>query len=73
MRRSHKVLVEGQSIRQTAREIGISRKTVKRYLVEAAQVRVEQAARGRPVLEKVGPRIDALLGDFPRWTAASSG
>jgi transposase len=64
----HKVLVEGLSVRKVARQLGVSRNTVKRYLELAAPVRVEHAARGRPVYEKVGPRIDALLAESPRWT-----
>ncbi len=44
----HKVLVEGQSSRQVARELGVSRNTVKRYLVRSAPVRVEAAPRARP-------------------------
>lgn len=64
----HKVLVEGQKARRVAREMGISRNTVKRYLEVAAPVRVEHAPRGRPVWEKVGPRIEALLAESPRWT-----
>jgi transposase len=64
----HKVLVEGLSARQVARQMGLSRNTVRRYLELPAPVRQEQAPRGRPVWEKVGPRIEALLGDSPRWT-----
>jgi predicted DNA-binding protein (UPF0251 family) len=41
----HKVLVEGLSARRVAREMGVSRNTVKRYLSQAAPVRVEQVAR----------------------------
>ena len=64
----HKVLVEGRSARQVAREMGVSRNTVKRYLSQAAPVRVEQVARGRPVWEKAGGRLEALLVESPRWT-----
>jgi transposase len=64
----HKVLVEGHSERETAREMGISRNTVKRYLDRAAPVRVESGPRGRPVWDKVGARIEALLNESPRWT-----
>jgi transposase len=64
----HKVLVEGQQIRGVAREMGISRNTVKRYLKVAAPVRVEEAPRARPVWEKVGPRLAALLEQSPQWT-----
>jgi transposase len=64
----HKVLVEGQQIRRVAREMGIARNTVKKYLARPAPVRVEHAPRARPVWEKVGPRLEALLAESPRWT-----
>jgi transposase len=64
----HKVLAEGLSVRRVARELGVSRNTVKRYLEVATPVRIEHAARGRPVWEKAGPRLEALLADSPRWT-----
>ena len=40
----HQVLVEGRSRRQVARELGISRNTVRRYLTLAEPVRIERAA-----------------------------
>lgn len=64
----HKVLVEGRSLRAVAREMDLSRNTVRRYLELAEPVRVEAAPRPKPVLEQVGPRLEALLGDSPRWT-----
>jgi hypothetical protein len=65
----HKVLVEGRSIRSVAREMGISRNTVSRYLGERAEPRrVERAARAWPVWERVHERIAAILGESPRWT-----
>src|SRR5437868_457094 len=64
----HKVLVEGVSAREVARQMGLSRNTVRRYLELPAPVRQEREARGRPVWEKVRARIDALLTDSPRWT-----
>lgn len=64
----HKVLAEGLSVRKVARELGVSRNTVKRYLEIAVPERVELAPRGRPVWEKAGPRLEALLADSPRWT-----
>ena len=64
----HKVLVEGISARRVAREMGISRNTVKQYLARAAPVRVETGPRARPVWEKVGARLEALLADSPQWT-----
>ncbi len=64
----HKVLVEGQSVRRVAREMGFSRNTVKRYLTAAAPVRVETEARPRPTWTKVKARLEALLQESPRWT-----
>src|ERR1700753_4305740 len=64
----HKVLVEGQAIRAVAREMGLSRNTVKRYLERAAPVRVETAPRARPVWNKVGERLQELLAESPKWT-----
>jgi transposase len=63
----HKVLVEGRSARDVARELGISRNTVRRYVEGAEPVRTSPQ-RQRPVLEAVRGRIDALLEDSPRWT-----
>jgi len=64
----HKVLVEGRGLRQVAREMGLSRNTVKRYLELAEPVRIESKPRRKPVWEKVQPRIDALLSEAPSWT-----
>ncbi|HXV10656.1 MAG TPA: IS21 family transposase [Burkholderiales bacterium] len=65
----HKVLVEGRSQRQVAKEFGISRVTVRKYLEESVPVRKETEPRPRPVWEKVGPRIQALLTESKAWTA----
>jgi transposase len=65
----HKVLVEGLSARKVAREMGVSRNTVRRYVEGLPEpVRVEQQPRGRPAWERVGARIEVLLDDSPRWT-----
>jgi transposase len=64
----HKVLVEGRSRRQVAKELGISRLTVRKYLEQAAPVRIETAARLRPVWDAVGPRVEALLAESAQWT-----
>ena len=64
----HKVLVDGRSQRQVAKEFGISRVTVRKYVEGAEPVRREVAPRARPVWEKVGPRIEALLGASKDWT-----
>ena len=64
----YKALVEGQSIRRVAREMGISRNTVRKYLKVSEPMRHEQGARARPVLEKVAPRIDELLEEWSTRT-----
>src|SRR5579871_5643458 len=64
----HKVLVEGQKIRRVAREMGISRNTVRKYLEQPAPVRVEKEPRARPVRDKVGARLEALLAESGQWT-----
>jgi transposase len=64
----HKVLVEGRSQRQVAKEFGISRVTVRKYVEEAVPVRKEHGSRARPVWDKVGSRIEALLTDSTGWT-----
>jgi len=64
----HKVLVEGVSVRRVAREMGVSRNTIKRYLEISEPVRVEETTRTKPVRDRVGPRIDEILADSPRWT-----
>src|SRR5262249_23122522 len=64
----HKVLVEGRSQRQVAKELGISRLTVKKYLTEAVPVRRETQPRARPVWEKVREGVEAMLADSTQWT-----
>jgi len=62
------VLVEGRSQRQVAKEFGISRLTVRKYVAEAAPRRKETGPRARPVWDKVGARIEALLTASAQWT-----
>ena len=65
----HKVLVEGRSQRSVARELGLSRSTVGKYVGQAAPARKAEAGpRPRPVWEKVGERVQALLGESAQWT-----
>jgi transposase len=65
----HKVLREGRSVRQVARELGVSRNTIGRYLQQAEPVRTRRA-RARPVWERIKPRLDELLAEWePRTTA----
>ena len=60
----HKVLMEGKSIRSVARELGISRNTVSRYLRLSEPVRKETGSRPRPVMDKVAARIDEILKEW---------
>ena len=64
----HKVLVEGRTQRAVARELGISRVTVQKYLTRATPARYDASARGRPVWDAVGPRLETLLAESTQWT-----
>jgi transposase len=64
----HKVLVEGRSARQVAKEFGISRRTVRKYLAEAVPLRRETQPRRRPVWETVRARVEQLLMESGQWT-----
>ena len=64
----HKVLVERRSERQVAREMGISRNTVRKYVEVSEPVRQEETPRPRPVLERVRERVEALLEEWQERT-----
>ena len=65
----HKVLVEGRSQRAVARELGLARVTVRKYLDQAVPLRtVEAASRPRPVWDAVAARVQSVLVDSVRWT-----
>ena len=64
----HKVLVEGRSQRQVATELGISRRTVRKYLTEPVPIRREAHPRARPVWTRVQARVDTLLAESAQWT-----
>lgn len=66
----HKHLVEGRSIRGIARELGLHRQTVEKYLHQSEPQRVELVARPQPVMSVVGPRIETLLEE---WTPRLEG
>jgi len=65
----HKHYVEGLGIRRIAREMGVDRKTIRRYLEKSEPFRAESEPRRRDVLEVVGPRIDELLEEWRPRTA----
>ncbi len=65
----HKVLNEGRSIRRVARELGLSRNTVAKYLERPEPVRSSRRQRERPVWEAVQPRLEELIAEWePRTT-----
>jgi len=57
----HKVLIEGRSIRSVAREMHVSRNTVRKYLEESEPRRVERSPRKAPVREEAERRIQKLF------------
>ena len=60
----HKHIAEGQSVRQIARDMGLNRRTVRKYLRESEPLREESGVRPQPVTSVVGPRIEALLEEW---------
>lgn len=70
----HKVLVEGRSQRAVAREVGLSRTTVGKYVGQAAPVRKAEAGpRPRPVWNKVADRAQACWRPRRSGPVGSSG
>jgi len=66
----HKVLVEGISVQQVARDLGLSRTTIYKYLEVPIPGRVECTSRRHPVLDAVSSRIDMLLAEWHSRTTA---
>jgi len=65
----HKVLVEGRTQRAVARELGLARVTVRKYVDQAAPTRkLEGVPRPRPVWDAVAERVQTLLAESVRWT-----
>ena len=64
----HKVLVEGLSRREVARQMGLSRNTVRKYLNEPEPVFKRSSPRRCPVLDRVLPRMDELYGEWSQRT-----
>jgi len=66
----HKVLVEGKSVRSVAKETGLHRKTIGRYLRGAEPSKRQHVDRPRPVHDAVAGRIEKLVDESPKWTTA---
>ncbi len=65
----HKVLLEGKSIRSVAKEMGVSRNTVAKYLKNPEPTRrVEGKPKCAPVMETVAPRIEEILSEWTERT-----
>jgi transposase len=60
----HKVLVEKLTQREVARQLGISRNTISKYLREPEPAYRQKNARAKPAVEKVRGRIDQLLEEW---------
>ncbi len=60
----HKVLVEGRSISAVAREMQMSRNTIRKYLTLSEPRRVVRHPKASPTTELVAPRIDELLEEW---------
>src|SRR3712207_1577602 len=60
----HKVLVEGFSVQEVARQLHLSRTTVYKYLEMPEPRRVEHQPRPQPVLAVVSARIDAIIEEW---------
>lgn len=60
----HKVLVEKLTQREVARQLGISRNTVSKYLSQSEPAYRQKKPRTKPALEKVRGRIDELVEEW---------
>ena len=60
----HKVLVEGRAISAVAREMEMSRNTIRKYLSLSEPKRVVRRPKTSPKTELVAPRIDELLTEW---------
>jgi predicted transcriptional regulator len=69
----YKVLVEGRSQRAVARELGLARVAVRKYLDQAIPTRTPEGPRRRPVWQAVAARVETLLAESGQWTGGNSG
>src|SRR5918992_425756 len=67
----HKVLLEGKSVRSVAKEMGVSRNTVAKYLKNPEpRRRVARKQKRAPVMEMVAPRIEEILSEWTERTTS---
>ncbi len=66
----HKVLVEGIPIRAVARELGVSRNTIRKYMKNSEPVFHAPIHRRSPVLEQVAGRVEELREEWKGRTTA---
>ena len=64
----HKVHIEGQSIRQVAKAMHLSRTTVAKYLSMSAPLRRESLPRPAPARERIRKRVDELIEQWRHHT-----
>jgi transposase len=64
----HRVLVQGVSRRAVAKEMGVSRNTVRRYLAGAVVGVRRPTPKAKPVTAAAQARLEALLSEAPKWT-----
>jgi transposase len=64
----HKVHIEGQSIREVAKAMHLSRTTVAKYLTMSTPVRRESRPRPAPARERVRQRIDEIVEEWRHRT-----
>ena len=65
----HKHFNEGHGIRKIARDMGLHRLTVRKYLEDSEPKRHETVQRRKYVIDAIGPRIDALLAEWNKRTS----
>jgi transposase len=64
----HKVLVEGHSVSAVARQMGVSRNTVRKYLRVPQPNRVVRQPKPSPVTDAVAPKIEEILKEWETRT-----
>jgi predicted DNA-binding transcriptional regulator YafY len=57
----HKVLVEGESIRSVAAQMGVSRNTAAKYIKQNQPYNVMRKPKAKVILDKILPRLNELL------------